>query len=79
MLTDQGKSFKNNLLQELHDLAQVKKLCTSPYHPETNNPCECFNATLISMLGMLPTHVKKKLAGVGSHFKQMPTIVLFHQ
>ena len=59
ILTDQGKSFKNNLILELHNLAQVKKLCTSPYHPETNGQCECFNANLISMLGTLPTHAKK--------------------
>ena len=59
MLTDQGKSFENNLFQELCNLAQVKKLCTSPYHPETNGQCEHFNATLISMLGTLPSHAKK--------------------
>ena len=59
ILTDQGKSFDNNLIQELCDLAQVKKLSTSPYYPETNGHCECFNATPISMLGMLPTHAKK--------------------
>ena len=59
ILTDQGKSFENNLFQELCDLAQVKRLHTSPYHPETNGQCEHFNATLISMLGMLPTHAKK--------------------
>ena len=58
-LTDQGKSFENNLFQELRDLAQVKKLCTSPYHPKTNGQCEHFNATLISMLGTLPTHAKR--------------------
>ena len=39
-------------------LAQVKKLRTSPYHPETNGQCECFSATLIGMLGTLPTHAK---------------------
>ena len=59
ILTDQGKSFENNLIQELCDLAQVKKLHTSPYHPETNGQCQCFNATLISMLGTLATHAKK--------------------
>ena len=41
------------------ELAQVKKLHTSPYHAETNGQCERFNATLISMLGTLPTHAKK--------------------
>ena len=58
ILSNQGKSFENNLIWELCELAQVKKLCTSPYHPETNGQCECFNATLIGMLGTLPTHAK---------------------
>ena len=43
----------------MFELAQVKKLCTSPYHPETNGQCEHFNATLINMLGTLPTQAKK--------------------
>ena len=59
IITDQGKSFENNLFQELCSLAQVKKMCTNHYHPETNGQCECFNATLISMLGTLPNHAKK--------------------
>ena len=59
ILTDQGKSFENNLIQELCHLAQVKKLHTSPYHPKTKDQCEHFNATLISMLRTLPTHAKK--------------------
>ena len=59
ILTDQGKSFENNLFRELCSLAKVKKLCTRPYHPETNGQCEHFNATLISMLGTLPSHAKK--------------------
>ena len=37
----------------------MKKLCTSPYHPETNGQCDCFNATLINMLGTLPTYAKE--------------------
>ena len=59
ILTDQGKSFENNLIRELCEFTQVKKLCTSPYHPETKGQCEHFNATLINMLGTLPTHAKK--------------------
>ena len=41
------------------ELVQVKKLHTSPYHPETNGQCEHFNAILINMLGTLPTHAKR--------------------
>ena len=37
ILTDQVKSFENNLIWELCELVQVKKLHTSPYHPETND------------------------------------------
>ena len=59
ILTDQGKSFQNNLIHELCELVQVTKLHTSPSHPETNGQCEHFNATLINMLGPLPTHAKK--------------------
>ena len=59
ILMDQRKSFENNLFRELCSLAKVKKLHTSPYHPEANGQCERFNATLISMLGTLPSHAKK--------------------
>ena len=31
ILTDQGKSFGNSLIREFCKLAQVRKLCTSPY------------------------------------------------
>ena len=59
ILTDQGKSFENQLIRELCSLAQVQKLHTTPYRPQTNGSCKCFNYTLMSMLGMLPIHAKK--------------------
>ena len=37
----------------------MKKLCTSPYHPQTNGQCECFNSTLLNMLGTLNPDQKK--------------------
>ena len=52
--TDQGKSFENSLVKELCSLAQVQKLCTMPYIPQTNGSCERFNHTLMSMFGILP-------------------------
>ena len=65
ILTNQRKCFENSLIRELCELAQVKKLHTSPYHPETNGQCEHFNVTLINMSGTLPIHVKIELARVG--------------
>ena len=59
ILKDQGKSFENQLIRELCSLAQVQKLCTTPYRPKTNGSCEHFNYTLMSMLGTLPIHAKK--------------------
>ena len=59
IITDQGKSFENQLIKELCELAEVQKLCTTPYRPQTNGNCEWFNATLINMLGTLPPHAKK--------------------
>ena len=59
ILTDQGKSFENQLIRELCSLAQVQKLCTTPCRPQTNGSCEHFNYTLMSMLGTLPIHAKK--------------------
>ena len=55
---DQGENFKSKLVQELCDLTQVQKLCTTPYRPKTNGACERFNLTLINMLGTHPSHVK---------------------
>ena len=54
ILTDQGCNFESDLLQELCEIAQVKKIKTSGYHPQTNGQCKCINATLINMLGTLP-------------------------
>ena len=56
IVSDQGWNFKGDLIAELCKLARVQKLCTSPCHPQMNGQCECFNHTLINMLGTLPPH-----------------------
>ena len=50
-------------------IAQVKEIQTSGFHPQTNDQCECFNATLINMLGTLPEKPKSTWR------KQVPTLV----
>ena len=58
ILTDQGHNFESDLLKALCEIAQVKKIWTSGYHPQTNGQCKNFNVTLINMLGTLPEKPK---------------------
>ena len=52
-ISDQGRNFESDLIQELCKIASVKKLHTTPYHPQSNGQCERFNSTLSNMLGTL--------------------------
>ena len=63
ILTDQGCSFESALIKELCNVALVQKLRMTPYRPQLNGNCKCFNATLISMLGTLPPEAKKNWSG----------------
>ena len=53
IISDQGRNFQSRVISKLCKLGRVKKLRTSPYHPQSNGQCERFNATLLSMLGTL--------------------------
>ena len=50
ILSDQGPNFMSALLQELYDLLQIKRLRTTPYHPQTDGLVERFNGRLKQML-----------------------------
>ena len=50
ILTDQGSNFMSSLLQEIYSLLQIRRIRTSPYHPQTDGLVERFNGTLKSML-----------------------------
>ena len=69
ILANQGHNLDSDLLKELCELAQVKKIRMTSYHPQTNGQCECFNATLINMLGTLPEKPKSTWR------EQVPTLV----
>ena len=58
IFSDQGHNFKSKLIAELCKVSKTKKLQTILYRPQCNGQCECFNATLISVMGTLPTGAK---------------------
>ena len=59
IITDQGRNFENKLIENLCQVAGVKKLRTSPYHPQTHGQCEHFNTILLNMLVTLTPEQKK--------------------
>ena len=54
------KTLKGKFFKELCDQALVKKLRTTPYHPQGNGQPERFNCTLLTILDTLPLNSKKK-------------------
>ena len=50
-ISDQGRNFES-------EIAGVKKLHTTPYHPQSNGQCERFDSTLCNMLGTLSDEEK---------------------
>ena len=50
ILSDQGANFMSELLQELYHLLHIRRIRTTPYHPQTDGLVERFNGTLKGML-----------------------------
>ena len=50
LLTDRGTNFRSELLEEVTNYLKIKRIYTSPYHPQTDGLTERFNRTLKDML-----------------------------
>ena len=50
ILMDQGSNVTSQLMKEVCDLLKVRKLQTTPYHPQANGLVERFNGCLKHML-----------------------------
>ena len=64
ILTDQAKDFNGLLFSALCHKAKIRKMRTSPYHPQTNGQTERFNCTLMTV-GNVSHRRKTELAGLG--------------
>ena len=40
IISDQGRNFESKLIVELCEMSGVKKLHTTPYHPQSNGSCK---------------------------------------
>ena len=59
IITDQGRNVESELIENLCQVARVKKVRTSHYHPQTNGQCEHLNSTFLNMLALLIPEQKK--------------------
>ncbi|MCG7879549.1 MAG: hypothetical protein JAY78_24875, partial [Candidatus Thiodiazotropha taylori] len=59
ILSDQGSNFTSALMRELCKLLNIKKLTSTPYHPEANGLVEKFNGTLKKMLSCFVENEKE--------------------
>ncbi|KAL0151935.1 hypothetical protein M9458_052742, partial [Cirrhinus mrigala] len=50
VLSDQGTNFMSRIRQQVYQLLGIKRVRTTPYHPQTDGLVERFNQTLKNML-----------------------------
>ncbi len=51
--SDQGRNFKAEVFHEVCQLLGIRKICTTPLHPQSDGLVECFNRTLTPQLVIL--------------------------
>jgi hypothetical protein len=58
LLSDQGKNFESQLIEELCQLHGIRKISTTPYHPAGNGQVERAHQTISKMIGKLENDEK---------------------
>ena len=63
LLSDWGASFMSSIIDELCKILGMKKLQTTPYHPQTNGLVERSHQTIMRMIGKLGEDKKANWPG----------------
>ena len=67
LMSDQGTEFCGKVIAAMCSLLGVEKICTTPYHPQTNGSAERVHQTLQRMIGKLDPEKRRKWpAHIGS-------------
>ena len=67
LMSDQGTEFCGKVIAAICSLLGVEKICTTPYHPQSNGSAERVHQTLQCMIGKLDLEKRKKWpAHIGS-------------
>ena len=66
LMLDQGTEFCGKVIAAMCSLLGVKKIQTTPYHPQTNGSAERVHQTLQRMIGKLDLEKRKWPAHIGS-------------
>ena len=53
LLSDRGANFMSSMIDEMCKILGMKKLCTTPYHPQTNRLVEQLHKTIMQMIRKL--------------------------
>ena len=60
LMSDQGREFCNDILKEMCYYLNIKKIRTTPYHPQSNGAVERVHQVLRRMIGKLDNKRRKK-------------------
>ena len=76
ILHDQGSNFMSCIMKRFNELLQIKRINTSPYHPECNGTCEGFNKTFKLMIKKIcndePSYWDKFLQPLLFAYREVP-------
>ena len=63
LLSDQGDNIMSSVIDKMCKILGMKKLCTMPYHPQTNGFVERSHQTIMRMIGKLGEDKKANWPG----------------